>query len=74
MISVTIDYGAGNQAVRTYNTGATVATVLADSALRGLLGFGTNVDVYVANSKVSSNYFLNSGDRLSIVQRANEKA
>lgn len=69
----TLRFGATNS-LNVQLAGSTVASVLANSAYRGALGYGSNVQAKINGSVVSNDYQIRSGDVIDIETRAQEKA
>lgn len=73
-INVTIKYGTGNQIVKQFDHPVTINSVLADSSIRGVLGYGSSVEGYIAGVPQPGDITLRDGDVLSVHDKACTKA
>lgn len=74
MYSITIRYGATNEVTKSVRPGTTVAQVLGDISIQGVLGFGSNVQALVDGQVLNGTASVSDGDVLVIETKANSKA
>lgn len=72
-MSVTIKFGADNQAVRDNAAYTTAQDVLNDASLRGFLGFGDNVALQRNGLVLTPSSRILNGDVIEVVTRAGSK-
>jgi len=74
MVNATIEYGDNNSLTKSFPDGTTFAQVLADAAVKAVLGFGDNVEGVVDGVVQPGANRIDDGDVILVQVKANTKA
>lgn len=73
-MKVSIHFGIGNSVTKEYPAGTTVGSVLGDSNLRAVLGYGENVRAVIDGAPQPATAELSEGDEIHVETNVGCKA
>jgi hypothetical protein len=73
-MNITIEYGINNSLTKSFPEGSTYGTIINDSAVKAVLGYGSNVQTIVDGVAQPLTHQAANGDVILVQVQANTKA